>query len=199
MTQVTSPDNIPSPDLTDQYALTQDMAALADGTQAALVRRANLYIGTSTQRAAFTSAPEGTHWQDTDGSKLEYVRKSGQWVASIPLANLQTNTANSTARLTTQYGIGFITGAASASVSKAITFPKPFLSMPVFDASYIGSKNSTAFDPTNLVDFSPDTYGKGISPSLTGARVVIGRTGGANLSTGWGLYFSWRATGVLAS
>lgn len=198
MTQTTTPDNIPSPDLTDQYALTQDMAALADGTQLALNRRANMYIGTANQRAAFTSAPEGTHWQDTDGTKLEYVRRSNQWVATSPLANIQTNVTNSTSSVITQYGIGFITGAASSSVSKAITFPKPFLSLPIFDASYIGSKNSTSFDPNNLVDFSPDTYGKGISPSLTGARVVIGRTGGANLSTGWGLYFSWRATGPVA-
>lgn len=79
MTQVTTPDNIPSPDLTDQYALTQDMAALADGTQRALTRRANLYTGTANQRIAFSTATEGVHWQDTDGSKLEYVRKSGKW------------------------------------------------------------------------------------------------------------------------
>lgn len=82
MTQVTSPDNIPSPDLTDQYALTQDMANLADGTQKALIKRANSYLGTSAQRAAFTTAPEGVHWQDTNGTKLGYVRKSGLWVPS---------------------------------------------------------------------------------------------------------------------
>ena len=59
MTQVTSPDNIPSPDLTDQYALTQDMAALADGAQRALTRRANMYVGTANQRISFTTATEG--------------------------------------------------------------------------------------------------------------------------------------------
>lgn len=88
MTQVTTPDNIPSPDLTDQYALTQDMAALADGTQRALTRRANMYVGTANQRIAFTTAIEGVHWQDTDGVKAEYVRKSGKWEAAIPVLRL---------------------------------------------------------------------------------------------------------------
>lgn len=88
MTQTTSPDNIPSPDLSDQYAVTQDLANLADGVQLALERRANLYKGTSTQRTAFTSAPEGVHWQDTNGAKAEYVRQSGQWVSLLSRSGL---------------------------------------------------------------------------------------------------------------
>lgn len=88
MTQTTSPDNIPSPDLSDQYAVTQDFANLADGVQLALERRANLYKGTSTQRTAFTSAPEGVHWQDTNGAKAEYVRQSGQWVSLLSESGL---------------------------------------------------------------------------------------------------------------
>lgn len=95
----TSPDNIKTPDLGQQYALVQDLAAMAATIQTALVRRANLYVGTSAQRTAFTSAPEGVHWQDTNGTKLEWVRQSGAWVqvtqvmtaVSLPIRNATAN------------------------------------------------------------------------------------------------------------
>ena len=76
---VTSPDNLRTPDSGDQYALVQDLGVLASTTQAAITKRGNLYIGTGAQRTAFTTAPTGVHWQDTDGQELEYVRKSSGW------------------------------------------------------------------------------------------------------------------------
>lgn len=83
MTQTTTPDNIPSPDLTDQYALTQDMANLAQGTQTALTRRANAYKGAASARLAFSSAQAGTLWQDTDGAKLIWRRDGSVWVPAV--------------------------------------------------------------------------------------------------------------------
>ena len=80
---LTSPDAIRSPNDNDQYALVQDLGVLADSTQTALVRRANMYIGTTAQRTAFTTAPEGVHWQDTNGTRLIYVRQSGAWVSLL--------------------------------------------------------------------------------------------------------------------
>lgn len=77
---VTTPDNLYSPDDDDGYALVQDMGVGQDSVQAALVKRANMYVGTTEQRTAFTTAPEGVHWQDTNGSKFEYVRQAGAWV-----------------------------------------------------------------------------------------------------------------------
>ena len=77
---VTSPDNIRTPDSGDQYALVQDLGVLADTTQAAITKRGNLFVGTAAQRTAFTTAPAGTHWQDTDGSAFEYVRAGGAWL-----------------------------------------------------------------------------------------------------------------------
>lgn len=76
---VTSPDNLRSPDSGDQYALVQDLGVLASTTQDAITKRGNLYIGTGAQRTAFTTAPLGVHWQDTDGQELEYVKKSSGW------------------------------------------------------------------------------------------------------------------------
>lgn len=77
---VTSPDNIRTPDSGDQYALVQDLGVLAGTTQAAISKRGNLYIGTAAQRTAFVTAPNGTNWQDTDGTLARYVRVAGAWV-----------------------------------------------------------------------------------------------------------------------
>jgi hypothetical protein len=76
----TSPDSLRTPDNTDAYNLVADLATLASDTQAALVKRANTYKGTATQRAAFTSAPAGTLWQDTDGNKGLYRKDTSAWV-----------------------------------------------------------------------------------------------------------------------
>lgn len=78
----TTPDNLFNPNPSDNYNLLADWATSMQSVQTALTRRANMYVGTSTKRTAFTTAPEGVHWQDTDGVKREYVRKSGVWVAA---------------------------------------------------------------------------------------------------------------------
>lgn len=80
----TSPDGIRSPNPSDPYNLVADWAITTNDVQNVFNKRGNMYIGTSAQRNAFTSAPEGTHWQDTNGTKLEYVRQSGVWVALLP-------------------------------------------------------------------------------------------------------------------
>lgn len=76
----TSPDGLRTPAPGDPFAPVADLAILANDVQEALNTRGNLYVGTSSERISFGSAPDGTHWQDTNGGKLEYVRDSGQWV-----------------------------------------------------------------------------------------------------------------------
>lgn len=80
----TTPDSIRTPNPSDPYNLISDLGILANDTQAALVKRANSYVGTSTQRVAFTTAPEGVHWQDTNGSKQIWARRAGAWVDISP-------------------------------------------------------------------------------------------------------------------
>lgn len=75
----TSPDNLKTPDAGDQYALVQDLGALADTVQIALVKRANSYVGTSAQRTAFVSAPAGALWGDTDGGQQVWRKTSSGW------------------------------------------------------------------------------------------------------------------------
>lgn len=91
----TTPDNIRTPNPTDPYNLVADLAILASDVQTALNRRANLYFGTAAQRAAFTTAPNGTHWQDTNGSMYEWVRIAGVWRGSRPIGGQLTLTAPS--------------------------------------------------------------------------------------------------------
>ena len=80
MAITTSPDNIPSPTSGDPYNYVVDMAAIADGTQDALTQKANMGVGTSTQRtAALSKFPNGALWYDTTTSS-NWRRVAGAWV-----------------------------------------------------------------------------------------------------------------------
>ena len=81
----TSPDNIWTQDIADNYDLVIDAAATAASVQAALVTRANSYTGTTAQRTAFTAtAPEGTTWADTNGDKILWIKQGAVWVRVWP-------------------------------------------------------------------------------------------------------------------
>lgn len=76
----TSPDNIWTPNSSEDYDYVIDAAATATSVQNALTRRANSYVGTTAERAAFTaSAPEGTLWSDTNGDKILWIKKGASW------------------------------------------------------------------------------------------------------------------------
>ena len=124
----TTPDNIRTPNPTDPYNLVADLAILASDVQTALDRRANLYIGTSTQRTAFTSAPEGTHWQDTNGTSREYVRRAGVWLG-----------------LTALHGIVNITISAPGTNTASVSFPAGYFSAaPAIQLTALNATGHTA-------------------------------------------------------
>ena len=80
MAITTSPDNIPSPTSGDPYNYVVDMAAMADRTQEIFTQKANMGVGTSTQRtAALSKFPDGALWYDTTTSS-EWRRVAGAWV-----------------------------------------------------------------------------------------------------------------------
>lgn len=117
----------------------------------------------------------------------------------IQNSHFQNNNTNSTRRMVTQYGIGFIVPASAASaVTKSVTFPQPFAAIPVVHVDYLGSKGSSTFDPSGLVDNAPPTLARGYTPSNTGFTAMIRRTDSAGITAGWGHYYAWSATGVLA-
>lgn len=78
----TSPDNIWTPDSGDDYALTVDLAAMADTVQDALTARpVNYRVLTNAQRLALTGPAlfEGlTVW--TSDTKIEWLYTGGAWV-----------------------------------------------------------------------------------------------------------------------
>ena len=82
---LTSPDNIWTPDSSENYDYVIDSGATATSVQNALTKRANSYTGTTTQRTAFTSsAPEGTLWSDTNGDKILWIKQGSAWVQVWP-------------------------------------------------------------------------------------------------------------------
>lgn len=150
--------------------------------------------------AMFNPDEQGIYKVYSEADTAEYVWSGSTWGQLGGLSHLQLNTTNSQQALVTQYGIGFTPtpSPAASFASKAIVFPKPFASVPVFDASYIGARNTSGFNPTGLADLTSTTFGKGINPTLTGGTAIVARSDGATLATGWWVYYSWRATGVLA-
>ena len=92
----TSPDNLFSPDASDDYDLVVDWAASMTSVQNALTKRANSYKGTAAQRTAFTTATIGDLWQDTSGDRSLWVW-TGVWTEHRrrnPRVNYQSSGAN---------------------------------------------------------------------------------------------------------
>lgn len=107
----TTPDNIFRPDPSDPYNLVADWATTTDSIQAALLARGNSYRGTGAQRAAFTTAPQGSIWADTDGDRDIFVRGASDWRAL---------TARGQKTLYTTPGI-FLTAVQTVTLSEPIT------------------------------------------------------------------------------
>lgn len=76
----TSPDNIWSPDSGDDYALTVDLAAMADTTQDAITANRVGRIGTDAERLALSGASlfEGLTFRTTD-TRYDWVYTGGVW------------------------------------------------------------------------------------------------------------------------
>lgn len=140
---LTSPDNIPTPDPANNYNLTQDLAALADGVQSALTKRANYAVGTTTERnAALTLVPNGAKWYDTTLSS-EHRKVAGawkiwasDWVATTPAVTASTGTFTTVScAFRSKYAAGAylysatvtITDLGTASGNIHIAFPPPLV------------------------------------------------------------------------
>jgi len=140
MAITTSPDNIPSPTSGDPYNYVVDMAALADGTQDALTQKANMGVGTSTQRvAALSKFPNGALWYDTttdsDWRKLGGAwEQLGQWTAYTPtITGLTLGNGTATGRYhrigdTVHLHISIDIGSTTTMGSAAIALPFATLS-----------------------------------------------------------------------
>lgn len=153
---LTTPDNIWTPDSTDDYDLTIDWAATADDIQAALTKRANYGVGTTTQRnAALTLMPNGAQWYDTTLS-YEYRKVSGAWVINstgwISWATVPTGITVGNGTLTQQYKIAngiaevrgtFLLGSTS-SISGSVLVTNPVSAAEGYNANLGSATFQTA-------------------------------------------------------
>ena len=80
----TTPDGIYSPDAGQQYALTQDLLAMADSVQDALTKRTAFSGPRADRLAAESTAPNGSIWVETDNLQSLYVKRAGQWAVPVP-------------------------------------------------------------------------------------------------------------------
>lgn len=107
----TSPDNIYSPDAGQQYALTQDLLAMADSVQDALdVNRPRYRSGTSTERGAWTNPGEGALFYNTTTDILE-IYNGVAWVRVWPQLRSKARyvgPTSSTGTVTVNHGLGGI-------------------------------------------------------------------------------------------
>lgn len=77
---LTTPDNIFSPDQGQEFKPSGDLQQLAESVQDALSDRANFRVGTSQERLSESNLPEGTHWQDTNEGRFQWVWLNNSWV-----------------------------------------------------------------------------------------------------------------------
>lgn len=131
-----TPKGIVTPDGGTGWNLVPDLAAMATSIDAAIdatvnpvAQGAHFYTGTSAQRASFLStAVEGDAWQDSNGSKLLYVKKGTAWAPVVP-------TATPTAR----GSVSKRTVGAGAAVAVNVSFPAGrFSSAPTVVATMWG-------------------------------------------------------------
>ena len=137
---LTTPDAIRSPNDGDQYALVQDLGVLADSTQVAITRRANMYVGTSAQRVAFTTAADGVHWQDTNGGRYEWIRTGGAWRGVRPLTGTVNLTAPSSGgrdSATINFPTGYFATAPAGLTTGASVVPESHSTSATTNASSI--------------------------------------------------------------
>lgn len=121
----TSPDAIYSPDAGQQYALTQDLAAMADSVQDALTARSRYRSGTSAERAAWTSPGEGALFYSSNLDQI-HVYQSGAWVLVWPeqrARGLFTGVSSPTGTVTVNHGLGVTPSYVSATNTNYGTIP----------------------------------------------------------------------------
>lgn len=118
----TTPDNIYSPDAGQQYALTQDLLAMADSVQDALLTRGTTLSGAGAPSSGLT-APDGTLYVDTS-SGLLYLKISGSWSRFMRTTGGGFNgITDSLGELTIPHGLGV----APTSVTVTISTDTPLI------------------------------------------------------------------------
>jgi hypothetical protein len=200
MSANTSPDNIVYPVSTDNIApLETVFSVMAGSVQDALdVRQAHSYKwANATARGAQTgmAAGDSGYQSDTD----TYWNYNGTaWDYTGSTVQLKMGTVSSVIVSTPQRGIEKITGAAATKITKTVTFPVAYSTIPVVTASAFGGRAVGAFNASGLISVSAAVMVSISATSATGFTADMTRTDSANLSASYDYYLSWAADGVTA-
>ena len=138
---LTSPDNIYSPNIDDNWAVPQAMGALADSVQEALKQRANFYTGTASERGSFRPEIPGTHWQDTDQDQFEWVWRGARWQAISRVTSgviSMSPTANQVSSVSVPFPSGFFTQTPEVTIVADTTVPGVVQEVSFTDATKAG-------------------------------------------------------------
>lgn len=83
---IITPNGITTPSGTDLVKIVVDLSAMATSIDSALNKRANHFIGSSSERiSSLSSLPNGTFWSDTPGTGATWVKYSGLWQPIHPV------------------------------------------------------------------------------------------------------------------
>jgi hypothetical protein len=129
--------------------------------------------------------------------ELTYQYVGSTWMIVLTPERYQADTSNSLRGILQQSGIGKISGAASATLSEAVTFPVAFSGVPVVVSSMLGQRTAGSFNAVGLTAAQSLLANPQI-PSTTGFTQYIYQTTGGNLSAANDYYYSWIARGVPA-
>jgi hypothetical protein len=153
-----------------------------------------IWVRNSTELAALTGFPASTKAYRIDNG-ITYAGTG--WAIELAYEHLQTDTTNSVRGVLQQSGIGKIAGAASPTLSEAVTFPVAFSGVPVVVSSMLGQRTAGAFNPAGLTA-SQSLLANPQIPSTTGFTQYIYQATGGNLSAANDYYYAWIARGVPA-
>jgi hypothetical protein len=131
-----------------------------------------------------------------DSSRFRYT--GAAWEQTGSTVQLKMGTVSSVIVSTPQRGVDKITGAAAATISKTVTFPAAYSTIPVVTGSSIGGRLAGAFDPSGLIAVGGTEITVISATTTTGFTVNIRRADGPNLSASYDYYFAWNADGVKA-
>lgn len=176
----TSPDAIWSPDSGDDYALTVDLAAMADTVQDALDSVKTYRVGTDAERLALSGANlfNGLRWHSTD-TREDWIYSLGSWQpyplrSTVPLTNFSSNwsaTAGYAPYLVVEGNKRTIVGAVSRGVGGFLTSMLVIPSGHRPPANIFLPGNVTGGGVAYALNIQPDgvvraPYGGGDSPSV---------------------------------
>lgn len=149
----------------------------------------------TTEMNLWTPSTYQRGWDISTGLYYQYTGSA--WILLLTQERYQADTSNSVRSVIEQSGIGKISGAVSATLSEAVTFPTAFGGVPVVTASMLGQRTAGAFNPAGLTA-SQSLLANPQIPSTTGFTQYIYQTTGGNLSASNDYYYAWIARGIPA-